>query len=59
MISKIMIKFDEFTTLSEIDDYVTSIMNCCKRNSQIISNTDFIKDGLVITIRAKLQLVKK
>tara|TARA_B100001996_G_C18617185_1_gene576220 strand:- start:125 stop:304 length:180 start_codon:yes stop_codon:yes gene_type:complete len=59
MIQKIIIKYDEFTTLSEVDDYVKSIIGCCERNNQIIANTDFISDGLVITIKTKLQLVKK
>jgi len=54
-----MIKYDEFTTLSEVDDYVSSIIECCERNSQKISNTDFIRDGLIITVKPKLQLVKK
>ena len=59
MIRKIMIKYDEFTTLSEVDDYVSSIIECCERNNQKISNTDFIRDGLIITVKPKLQLVKK
>ena len=54
-----MIKYYEYTTLSEVDDFVSSIIECCEKNNQKIANTDFIREGLIITFKPKLQLVKK
>lgn len=59
MIKKIMIKYDELTTLSEIDNYVNSIIKSSSDYNQMITKTEFISDGIVLTLKPKLHLVKK
>ena len=59
MIKKIMIKYDELTTLSEVDNYVNSIIKSSSDHNQMITKTEFISDGIVLTLKQKLHLVKK
>ena len=54
-----MIKYDELTTLSEIDNYVNSIIKSSSDHNQMITKTEFISDGIVLTLKPKLHLVKK
>jgi len=53
MINKITIKYDQFTTLKEVDDYVNSIKKRSADHNQIVSGTVCIDSGLVINIRSK------
>ena len=51
MINKITIKYDQFTTLKEVDDYVNSIKKQSADHNQIVSGTVCIDSGLVINIK--------
>ena len=53
MINKITIKYDQFTTLKEVDDYVNSIKKQSADHNQIVSGTECIDSGLVINIKSK------
>jgi hypothetical protein len=53
MINKITIKYDKFTTLKEVDDYVDSIKKYSVNHNQIVSGTECIDSGLVINIKSK------
>ena len=59
MIKKIMIKYDDLTTLSEIDNYVNSIIKSSSNYNQMVGKTEFITDGVVLTLKPKLYLIKK
>ena len=59
MIKKIMLKYDELTTLSEVNNYVNSIIKSSIDHNQMITKTEFISDGIVLTLKPKLHLVKK
>jgi len=58
MINKITIKYDQFTTLKEVDDYVNSIKKQSADHNQIVSGTECIDSGLVINIRSKINDVR-
>tara|TARA_B110000003_G_C16448615_1_gene457004 strand:+ start:57 stop:221 length:165 start_codon:yes stop_codon:yes gene_type:complete len=53
MINKITIKYDKFTTLKEVDDYVDSIKKYSVDHNRIVSGTECIDSGLVINIKSK------
>ena len=53
MINKVTIKYDKFTTLREVDDYVNSIKKQSADHNQIVSGTECIDSGLVINIKSK------
>ena len=54
-----MIKYDDLTTLSEIDNYVNSIIKSSSNYNQMVGKTEFITDGVVLTLKPKLHLIKK
>jgi hypothetical protein len=58
MINKVTIKYDKFTTLKEVDDYVNSIKKRSADHNQIVSGTECIDSGLVINIRSKINDVR-
>ena len=53
MINKVTIKYNQFTTLKEVDDYVNSIKKGSVDHNQIVSGTECIDSGLVINIKSK------